>query len=251
MSRAVGHGRYRARIAACAADVRAAQRLRHLAFVSHGGAPPRPGGLDRDHFDTRCRHVLIEMTGTGALVCCFRLLPLAGGAQIERSYCAKYYDLSRLRNFPAPMLEVGRFCLHPDHHDPDIMRTAWAAITRCVDQARVEMLFGCSSFRGTDVDPYRDVFAALRARHLAPGKWRPGVRSPEVFRFSELSKGGHDARAATAAMPPLLRSYLAMGGWVSDHAVLDRALNTLHVFTGLEVRAIPPARARRLRALAG
>ena len=51
-------------------------------------------------------------------------------------------------------------------------------------------------------------------------------------------------------MPPLLRSYLAMGGWVSDHAVVDRDMNTLHVFTGLEVRAIPPARARALRLVA-
>jgi putative hemolysin len=53
------------------------------------------------------------------------------------------------------------------------------------------------------------------------------------------------------AMPPLLRSYLAMGGWVSDHAVVDRDLGTLHVFTALEIAALPPARARRLRALAG
>ena len=30
-----------------------------------------------------------------------------------------------------------------------------------------------------------------------------------------------DPRAALAAMPPLLRSYLGMGGWVSDHAVID------------------------------
>ena len=50
---------------------------------------------------------------------------------------------------------------------------------------------------------------------------------------------------------PLLRTYLVMGGWVSDHAVVDRDLNTLHVFTGLEIRAIPPARARLLRATAG
>ena len=57
-----------------------------------------------------------------------------------------------------------------------------------------------------------------------------------------------DPRAAMAAMPPLLRSYLAMGGWVSDHAVVDAQLGTLHVFTGLEIRAIPPARARLLRA---
>ena len=52
-------------------------------------------------------------------------------------------------------------------------------------------------------------------------------------------------------MPPLLRTYLGMGGWVSDHAVIDRAMNTLHVFTGVEVAAIPPARAKALRAIAG
>ena len=52
-------------------------------------------------------------------------------------------------------------------------------------------------------------------------------------------------------MPPLLRTYLMMGGWVSDHAVMDRQLGTMHVFTGVEIKAIPPARARALRALAG
>jgi hypothetical protein len=50
-------------------------------------------------------------------------------------------------------------------------------------------------------------------------------------------------------MPPLLRSYLVMGGWVSDHAVVDRDMNTLHVFTGVEVAAIPAARQRSLRAI--
>jgi len=42
-----------------------------------------------------------------------------------------------------------------------------------------------------------------------------------------------------------------MGGWVSDHAVLDFDLDTLHVFTGLEIRAIPEGRARALRMVAG
>ena len=51
------------------------------------------------------------------------------------------------------------------------------------------------------------------------------------------------------AMPPLLRTYLMMGGWVSDHAVIDPQMNTLHVFTGLEIRAIPEARKRLLRAV--
>ena len=50
-------------------------------------------------------------------------------------------------------------------------------------------------------------------------------------------------------MPPLLRSYLLMGGRVSDHAVVDHAMNTLHVFTGLEISAIPESRKKLLRAL--
>jgi putative hemolysin len=52
-------------------------------------------------------------------------------------------------------------------------------------------------------------------------------------------------------MPPLLKTYLMMGGWVSDHAVIDRQMNTLHVFTGVEIVAIPETRKRLLRAVAG
>jgi hypothetical protein len=41
-----------------------------------------------------------------------------------------------------------------------------------------------------------------------------------------------------------------MGGWVSDHAVLDPDLDTTHVFTALTIAAIPAPRTRALRALA-
>ncbi|MBT8476823.1 MAG: ornithine-acyl-ACP acyltransferase, partial [Alphaproteobacteria bacterium] len=115
----------------------------------------------------------------------------------------------------------------------------------------VEMLFGCSSFRGTDADTYRDAFAILKERHLAPKRWLPKVKAPDVFRFARRLRRKPDARRAMLTMPPLLRSYLVMGGWVSDHAVVDRDMDTLHVFTGLEISAIPPARARLLRAVTG
>jgi putative hemolysin len=58
-------------------------------------------------------------------------------------------------------------------------------------------------------------------------------------------------RKAMPRLPPLLRTYLMMGGWVSDHAVVDSQMNTLHVFTGVEIARIPPARKRLLRAVAG
>ena len=242
--------RYRARFAETEDDIAAAQRLRHLAFRAARGRP-RADGRDADGFDARCRHVLVEEARGGTLVCCFRLLPLAGGAEIGRSYSAQYYELSALRRFAGPMLEMGRFCIHPEYRDPAILRTAWSAMRDHVEREGVELIFGCSSFLGTEADGYIDAFALLHQRHLAPRRWWPRVKAPEVFRFARRLAGRQQHRApdpsrAMRAMPPLLRSYLAMGGWVSDHAVIDRDLGTMHVFTGVEVRKVPAARLRHL-----
>ncbi len=244
----LARGRYRARLADSPADLRAAQALRHLVFVDHGGARRQASGLDADAFDGRCQHVLVEDVTNGALVGCFRLLAMAGPG-IASSYAAQFYDLSRLSGFVGPMVELGRFSICPKVHDADVLRVAWGAMTRYVDANAVAFLFGCSSFAGTDPARYRAVFDLLATRHRAPAALAPGIGAAEVLRFS--SCGSVDAVAAMARMPPLLRTYLAMGGWVSDHAVIDAKMNTLHVFTGVEIAAIPAARARALRAIAG
>jgi putative hemolysin len=237
-------GRYRARFAETPDDILAAQRLRTRAFRGDADAT-----LDSDDFDALCDHVLVEDQRSGALVCCFRILPLTGGREIARSYSAQYYELSALEAFEGRMVEMGRFCIDPDVKDPDILRVAWGAMTTYVDDTGVEMLFGCSSFHGTDAEQYLDAFAMLKARHLAPKRWLPKVKAPKVFRFAQKLRRKPDAKLAMLRMPPLLRTYLLMGGWVSDHAVVDSHMNTLHVFTGLEIKAIPPARKRLLRAI--
>lgn len=243
-------GIYRARLATTPPDLRAAQRLRWRCFHGRGGALDDGTQLDADALDPECSHMLVEDRRDGSLVCCFRFLPLTDGSQIARSYSAQFYDLDALSRFDGPMVEVGRFCIDPDRHDPDIVRMAWAAMTRFVDEAGIEMLFGCSSFAGCEPAPHAEAFAMLKDRHLAPRRWWPRVKAPRVFRFaSALRRHTADPKRAMAAMPPLLRSYLAMGGWVSDHAVVDSELRTMHVFTGVEIRAIPPARKRMLAAL--
>ncbi|MEZ5779463.1 MAG: GNAT family N-acyltransferase [Paracoccaceae bacterium] len=242
---------YRARLACSAADVRVAQALRWLAFRGQR-VEPGDSGLDADEHDRVCQHVLVEDIRSGAPVCTFRLLPIAGQDGLRRSYSARYYDLSALEGFRGPMLEMGRFCLHPARHDPDILRIAWGMLTRHVDQGRIEMLFGCTSFAGTDEGVYLDAFALLKERYTAPERWAPKGKATQRFRFAHaLPNRRADRRLAMLEMPPLLRTYLAMGGWVSDHAVVDRDLQTLHVFTALEIGRIPPARARSLRMVAG
>lgn len=252
--RPFSRGVYAARLAETPADVASAQRLRHQAFIAaRPGAVvegPRALGLDADHLDDVCDHMLVEERKTGRLVCCFRMLPLNSGAEIGRTYSAQYYDLAALGDYPAPMVEMGRFCLLPGLKDHDVIRVAWGAMTEYVDERGVEMLFGCSSFEGTEAEAYRDAFALLKARHLAPKRWLPRVKAPKIFPFAKrLRLRRPNMKLATGRMPPLLRTYLMMGGWVSDHAVVDNDLNTLHVFTGLEISRVPKGRARLLRGM--
>ncbi len=246
---------YKVRLAETEDDVLACQRLRWRAFFQARGLGGPPDGgeagrgrRDADEFDPHCRHMMVEEVLSGQLVCCFRMMPLASGAEIGRSYSARWYGLERLGDYPGRLVEMGRFCIHPDWKDPAILRVAWSAMTRYVDEERITLLFGCSSFHGVDAEAYADAFALLKDRHLAPRRWLPRAKAPRVFRFARRPKPrAPDMKLALSRMPPLLRAYLGMGGWVSDHAVIDTELNTLHVFTGIEVDRVPERRARLLR----
>lgn len=239
---AVEGGRYRARLALGPLDMDQVLGLRSAVF--RGGVAP-----DGDRFDAVCRHLIVEEL-SGGLVATARILTTVGSG-IEASYSAQFYDLSALVRFPGPMLELGRFALAPGWHDPEIVRLAWAALARLVTGEGIGLLFGCSSFRGADPASHLNALALLAERHLAPARWMPEVKGP-AFRFGRVLQG-HPVSTETAlqAMPPLLRSYLQLGGWVSDHAVADPELDTLHVFTAVEVARMPPARLRALTALAG
>lgn len=235
-------GPLRLRLAQDQADLDRALALRGAVF--------RAGGDDRDGLDAICQHVLIERLGQAGLQGCFRFLILPAGHAIGQSYAAQRYDLAALATYPRPILELGRFCLAPGLVEADVVRLCWAFLTRQVDAAGAGLLCGCTSFPGSDPAAHRAALAALRD-HLAPERLAPRPLLPGTYAFAaDLAGHRPDPRAALAGMPPLLRSYLALGGWVSDHAVPDRDLDTLHVFTAVEVAAIPAARARALRAWA-
>jgi len=237
--------RYGVRFAASTKDLLSAQRLRHQCFVTEAGRAPLAGGLDTDRFDGLCRHVIVE--DAGAVVATFRVMTLPDGRALRDSYSAQSYDLTALAAFPRPMVELGRFCISPDVTDPGeaahILRTALGAITRIVERAGAGLLFGCSSFAGTDPQPYRAAFQYLAARHAAPAALAPLRKAPATI---PLDTG---CTPSPHALPPLLRSYLGLGGWVSDHAVVDAEMRTLHVFTAVETARVPPRRAEALRRL--
>lgn len=236
MTFAFTRGGYRVRLATTADDMGRAMDLRATQF--------RKGAPDLAARDSQCEHILIE--ARGRLLATFRAQVFCGDTAQTDSYAAHRYDLARVAPPKGALLELGRFAVAPAGDEAAALRLAWAAVTRMVDAGSVRFLFGCSSFAGTDPGAYRDAFGFLADRHQAPAARAPGRRAAETVPLAQP----YDRLRALQQLPPLLRSYLRLGGWVSDHAVIDRDLGTLHVFTGLDVAAVPAARARALRALA-
>ena len=231
-------GRYDVRFSATPEDLKACQSLRHLCFF-------QDHGIDADRFDPLCRHLMVRKAGELVATC--RLMLLASGASIDMSYAAQRYDLSSLETYQGRMLEIGRFCIAPTVSDPDVLRLCWGAIAQLVDVSDVGFIFGCTSFEGTDVGRVRQAFELLADSFCPPpyAPIGPASSNGKPLRSNLI----YDRKEAVSQLPPLLRSYLSLGAWVSDHAVVDRDMNTIHVFTGLEVEKIPTSKAAALRSI--
>lgn len=234
------NGKLQLRFSRLDQDIALAQAFRGRFF--------RNGEIDTDPLDQRSVHGIM-CNQYGDTVCVFRML-LVEGDEVDECYSAQHYNLDRIKSEGLKSLEIGRFCVHPDYTHPDIFRLAWAEIAKFVEENEVQLLFGCSSFHGSDAIQHKSALSLLNARYLGPESIRPNVKSKTIFSFSNLlNQLQNDGDSAYQNLPPLLRSYLNLGGWVSDHAVVDEELNTVHVFTGVEINKIPANRRKMFRSL--
>ena len=216
-------------------------RLRSAAF-------PRKSGGAFDRYDDAAWQIVVDCEEGGQLLAAYRLGVFASGAALSESYSAQFYDLAPLAAYPKPVLEIGRFCLADHPAGFQALRLGWGALARIVDDLGAGLMIGCSSFKGADPERHHAALALLASGHIGPKPLLPRPKSPLRL---DLPTAEFDRKSALLALPSVLRSYLSMGGWVSDHAVIDPDLDTLHVFTCVEVANIPRERARSLRQIAG
>lgn len=234
-------GEFQARPAENARDMKAWLGLRARLF--RGGAAD-----DRDAFDARCRHLLVEPAGGGAPVAGLRYMTLPAGTGFAGSYAAQFYDIAHRRAGAGVAAEIGRFCMDPARASADAVRLLFGALTTVLQAERVAFLFGCASFAGADAGMHDAVLRHLHAHHALGEDWHVVARAPGGIALADL--GAHTGDVTKAQLPALLRFYLAMGARVGATAITDTDLDTTHVFVALDVGRIPPGRWAALQALA-
>ena len=225
------------RLAVDAAEVDAGQALRFRVFYGEMGASADPAtaalGRDRDAFDAIADHLLVidHARGEGAdgVVGTYRLIRREAAARIGRFYSASEYDIGAIERFPGKVMELGRSCVDVGYRNRAVMQLLWRGIAAYVFHHRIDLMFGCASLPGTDPDALAVELTYLYEHHLAPPELRPRALPARYVEMRRLPPGTVDPRQALGRLPPLIKGYLRLGGFVGDGAVIDRQFNTTDV----------------------
>ncbi len=219
--------RFEVRLARDDAELRAAQRLRYQVFVEEMGAKAstedHAARLERDRFDPYFDHLLLLFEGR--VVGAYRLMRTDMAAAGIGFYSAGEFDLSRLENRRA--LELGRSCIARDFRGGAGMHLLWDGLGDYVTRHNIGLLFGVASFPGVDIAPLKEALTFLHHKYLAPDDLR--VRSKSYLSLDQMAWEMVDQRAALTQIPPLIRAYLRLGGFVGDGAFVDHGFNTVDV----------------------
>ncbi len=225
------------RLAVSAAEIDAVQALRYRVFYDEMRATPsRRAALvrrDQDALDAVADHLLVidHALGTGpeSVVGTYRLIRREAAVRAGRFYTAGEFDISPLLALPGRLLELGRSCVDAAHRNRVVMQLLWRGIAAYVFEYQIDVMFGCASLPGTDPDALAPELTYLYHYYLAPPGLRPRALPERYLEMRRRDIDSLDRRAVQAQLPPLIKGYLRLGGFVGEGAVIDRDFNTIDV----------------------
>jgi putative hemolysin len=225
------------RLAESAAEIDAAQALRYRVFYDEMKAKPSPEMAARrrdfDDFDRYCDHLLVidHKRGLGAdgVVGTYRLIRREVAQKLGRFYSAAEYDIDVLTRMPGEILELGRSCVDRAFRTRPAMQLLWRGIAAYVFHYDISVMFGCASLPGTDVKALARPLSYLHHHHLAPPELRPRAVASRFVGMDLMPPSEINTRAALNELPPLIKGYLRLGGFVGEGAVIDEQFNTTDV----------------------
>ena len=230
-------GQLGVRLAESPAEIDAVQALRYRIFYQEMGATPDDAvlasGRDRDIFDPVADHLVVVDhdigPGPDSIVGTYRLIRQQAADRIGHFYSAEEYDIAPILAFPGPVLELGRSCVDAAYRGRSVLQLMWSGIAAYVARHQIDLMFGCASLAGTDPDALATELTFLYDKYLAPPALRPRALQDRYVEMQRIPSDEVDTRQALSLLPPLVKGYLRLGGFVGDGAVVDPQFNTTDV----------------------
>jgi putative hemolysin len=210
-------------------EILSCQRLRYEVFAEELGAALHTdaAGLDRDRFDTHCKHLMVRDNNTGEIVGTTRVLVDRDIDHAGMFYSQTEFDLTRVLAMGGSFLEIGRTCIHQDYRRGSALAVLWQGVARLMVLHDADYLIGCASISMADGGSYAlSVMSELRKSHFAAEHLRVFPKVPLPRRDVAVCE--------RVIMPPLLKGYLRSGAVICGEPCWDEAFNVADVFVLLD-----------------
>lgn len=202
-------------------EILEAQMLRYRIFAEEMGARLncRIPGVDRDHFDPFCKHLIVRDEAAGRIVGTYRILTPDAARRVGSYYSETEFDLTRFQHLRGSLVEIGRSCIDADYRTGAVITMLWGGIARFMADNGYEYLMGCASIGMADGGHNAaNIYKALRETHMADLEYH-------VFPRNALPVE-HLATDAPAELPPLLKGYVRVGTKICGAPAWDPDFNT-------------------------
>jgi putative hemolysin len=248
-------GPYRLRLAQGAGDREAACRLRFRVFnleLGKGLESSYSTGIDTDHFDVFCEHLLVEQKVTGRVVGTYRMQSGVTAAMNFGYYSAQEFEFAPYEPLRHDILELGRASIDRDHRTPEVLTLLWRGIAQYATEMGLRYLVGCSSLNSRNPAVGWQMYRELERYRVSPEfETVPTLQyvCPAGQPGTEIQPDStpHDALLPTK-VPKLLRTYLTIGARICAPPARDRAFGTIDFLTLLDLKHLSSAARNRFLA---
>ncbi|MBT4285646.1 MAG: GNAT family N-acetyltransferase [Rhodobacteraceae bacterium] len=227
------------KIASTEQDILSSQRLRYKVFVEelggNGELVDHKNKLERDKFDPYFDHLILTDKANPSIgvVGVYRVLRDQKMQDIGRFYSEGEYDLTMLHKSGLRLLELGRSCIHPRYRGGTAMYHLWQGLSKYITEYKIDILFGVASFHGTNLLEAAQPLSYLYHNYTVRDELCP--RSLVHENMNILNSDQIDRKIAVKNIPPLIKSYLRLGGLIGDGAFIDKDFNTIDVCLVMEL----------------
>lgn len=248
-------GRYRLRLAQGAEDREAACRLRFKVFNIEMGEGLRRSyetGIDTDHFDIFCEHLLVEDKTDHRVVGTYRMQSGSTAATNLGYYSEQEFEFGPYEPLRRDILELGRASIDREHRTPEVLTLLWRGIAQYANEMGLRYLVGCSSL--TSKDPAE---GWLLYRELERYGVSPEFETVPTSAYACPTEQ-HGAEPQTAPspqeasmptkVPKLLKTYLTIGARICAPPAWDREFGTIDFLTLLDLKMLSAAARNRFLA---
>ncbi|MEP0521629.1 MAG: GNAT family N-acetyltransferase [Hyphomicrobiales bacterium] len=245
-------GNLEVRLARTPRELRKAQSLRYKVFyremAARADTKTRLFRRDEDQFDRICDHLVVldhdvlTARKKPKIVGTYRLLRQEIAEKHDGFYTANEFDIAPLirRHAHQNFLELGRSCVLPAYRGSRTVELLWHGIWSYVLAHKIDVMFGCASFPGTNPDDNAIALSFLHHHSIAENNWAVKALPSRRTSMDILPKAEFSARQALKHLPPLVKGYLRLGAKIGNGAVIDHQFGTTDVLIVLPVAEIDP-----------